>query len=270
MSHRVRRVLVAAAAVVAVVVPSSVVLLQPTAAAPLPGGYVALGDSYASGTGTASYDLDERCERSSSAYPARLAAERPDLSLSFVACGGATTDDVLDEQVAALDARTSFVTVSVGGNDLGFGALIEECVVRDCNAELRAARSSAAATLAPKLDRVYDEIRRRAPRAEVVVVGYPRLFSGAFCLGTTGVLASERTNANLFADEIDRVIGGRAAVAGFTYVRAIPTFTGHGVCSDDAWTNGLNLRRPAESFHPTRSGHRDGYLPLVRAALDAP
>jgi lysophospholipase L1-like esterase len=267
MGRTVRRTIAAGVVAAALAVAGVTVLAGSSAAAPEPGHYVALGDSYASGTGTAAYDLDERCERSSSAYPALLAASRPTEAFTFAACSGATTADVRRDQLSSLRATTSLVTISIGGNDVGFGDLIEECVVRDCNAELRAARASAAATLVPRLDGVYDEIRRRAPRAQVIVVGYPRLFSGAFCFGTTGVFASERTNANLLADEIDRVIAGRAREAGFDHVRPLTTFAGHAVCADAAWTNGLNVRDPGESFHPTRSGHRDGFLPLVRAAL---
>jgi lysophospholipase L1-like esterase len=268
MSRPVRRLLGLAALATAVLVPVGFGSDASPASAEAAERYVALGDSYASGTGTGTTADDAPCRRSASAYPALLAAERPAAESVFVACSGAATADVLAEQVAALTRSTTRVTISVGGNDVGFGDLISECIRRDCTAELAAARAAAASILEPRLDELYAAVRARvAPSARVVVVGYPRLFSGSFCFGTTGVLSAERTQANRLSDELDRVIRARAEAHGFRYVSTISAFTGHAICSGSAWVNGLNIVNPPESFHPTRSGHRAGYLPLVRAAF---
>src|SRR3954453_21255272 len=95
----------------------------------VPGGaapadrYVALGDSYSSGTGTRTY-TDSTCQRSVYAYPSLVAANRPNTSLVFAACSGATTSDVLNNQVSSLTSTTKFVTITVGGNDAGFSSVI--------------------------------------------------------------------------------------------------------------------------------------------------
>lgn len=230
--------------------------------------YVALGDSYASGVGTGSYSLNAACKRSSSAYPALLAQQRANTALVFVACSGATTADVVAGQLPSVTSATNIVTISVGGNDLGFANLITQCVQADCNAALNTTRATADATLTPKLDALYAEVRTRAaPGAKVVVLGYPRLFSTASCFGTTGITSTERANANLLSDEIDRVIGTRATAAGFAYKSAIAPFVGHAVCAGSAWLNGLNIFSTVESFHPNRVGHSSGYLPLVRQVV---
>ena len=229
--------------------------------------YVALGDSYSSGVGTNSYTLDSSCKRSTYAYPYLLSRQRPNTSLSFVACSGATTADVMNEQISAVNGTTDIVTITVGGNDLGFTGIIAACVRFNCNATLNSTRATADATLTPKLDTVYAAIKGRAPGATVVVLGYPRLFSGSGCFGTLGISASERANANLLADEIDRVTGLRAAAYGFTYESATAAFTGHAVCARPAWLNGLKIFNTTESFHPTRNGQSSGYLPLVRAVV---
>ena len=52
--------------------------------------YVALGDSYSSGTGTRSYTLNSTCQRGVYAYPYLVAQARAGTSLNFVACSGAT------------------------------------------------------------------------------------------------------------------------------------------------------------------------------------
>ena len=79
------------------------------AATAAPGdSYVALGDSYSSGTGTRDYLADgTSCQRSARAYPSLIASARG-LDLNFRACSGATTADVTsahqldDEQIDAL------------------------------------------------------------------------------------------------------------------------------------------------------------------------
>jgi lysophospholipase L1-like esterase len=268
MTRPVRRLLTVVALAAAIALPVGLASPASPAGADPAEQYVALGDSYASGTGTGAIADDAPCRRTAYAYPALLAAEQPAAELRFVACSGASTADVLAEQVTALSRSTTRVTISVGGNDLGFGDLISTCVRSDCTDELVATRASVASVLAPRLDAVYAAVRARvAPKARVVVVGYPRLFSGSFCFGTTGVLSAERTQANRLSDEIDRVTAARAAAHGFRYVSTVAAFTGHAICSNSAWVNGLNVVNPTESFHPTRSGHRAGYLPLVRAAF---
>ncbi|MCB0830720.1 MAG: hypothetical protein KDB64_07335, partial [Solirubrobacterales bacterium] len=47
--------------------------------------YVALGDSYSSGTGTRSY-YDSSCQRSNYSYAKIIGAERPNTSVNLVAC----------------------------------------------------------------------------------------------------------------------------------------------------------------------------------------
>ena len=60
--------------------------------------YAALGDSYSSGVGTGSYTLDSACKRSVYAYPYLVAQKRSNTSLTFVACSGAKTSDLLANQ----------------------------------------------------------------------------------------------------------------------------------------------------------------------------
>src|SRR5919106_6237994 len=69
--------------------------------------YVAMGDSYSSGVGTREYYADSgSCKRSPHAYPVRV-ARRLDHTLSFVACSGARTQDVLNNQLGPLNSSTS-------------------------------------------------------------------------------------------------------------------------------------------------------------------
>ncbi len=252
---------------VAVVV-AAVVGVVFTAAGPAAGGatYAALGDSYSSGVGTGSYTLDSACKRSVYAYPYLWAQKHAGTSLSFVACSGAKTSDLLASQVQSVTSSTTLVTMTVGGNDIGFANLIYQCTISDCSAALDSTRANLETTLGAALDSVYTTVKQRAaPGATIVVLGYPRVFSGASCFGTLGISSTEESKANALADALDKVIATHAAADGVTYKSAIAAFTGHAVCSSSPWLNGLNLFNTGESYHPNRSGHSAGYLPLVTA-----
>ncbi|MBI5103697.1 MAG: SGNH/GDSL hydrolase family protein [Solirubrobacterales bacterium] len=226
--------------------------------------YVALGDSYSSGTGTNSYTLSSSCLRSVYAYPYLVATARGD-ALTFAACSGATTTDVMNNQISSVTSDTGIVTITIGGNDVGFSNLIVSCTTLGCGSAIDSATSQIQNTLPGKLNTVYSAIKSRAPSAKIIVLGYPRMFSSSSCWGTTGIDSSERTRLNALADLLDQTIAGRAAAYGLTYKSAIGAFTGHAVCSSSAWLNGLNIFNTTESYHPNRSGHSSGYAPLVRA-----
>jgi len=226
--------------------------------------YVALGDSYSSGVGTGSYTLNSACKRGIYAYPYLYAQSHAGTSLTFVACSGAKTSDLLANQLPSVTATTTLVTMTIGGNDIGFANLIYQCTLGDCSAALDATRANLETTLGASLDRVYTEVKSRAAfGAKIVVLGYPRVFSSASCFGTLGISSTERTKANALADALDQVTAAHAAADGVTYKSAISAFTGHAVCSSSPWVNGLNLFNTGESYHPTRSGNSSGYLPLV-------
>jgi lysophospholipase L1-like esterase len=229
--------------------------------------YVALGDSFSSGVGTGSYTLSSSCRRGVYAYPWLVTQQRPNTSLTFAACSGATTGDVMASQIQSVTAATDIVTVTIGGNDIGFSDLIVQCTLADCSSALDTTRGSLGTVLSPRLDTVYTAIRGRAQAASVVVLGYPRIFSSAGCFGTLGISATERAKANQLADALDQLAGARAAAAGVTYRSAIAQFSGHAVCSWSAWLNGLNLFNTVESYHPNRNGNSLGYAPLMRSVI---
>ena len=229
--------------------------------------YAALGDSYSSGVGTGSYTLDSACKRGVYAYPYLWTQKHPGTALSFVACSGAKTSDLLTKQISAVTSSTTLVTMTIGGNDIGFANLIYQCTLSDCSAALDSTRANLETTLGGPLDQVYNAVKSRAAfGAKILVLGYPRAFSSAGCFGTLGITSTERTKANALADSLDQVIATHAAADGVTYKSAITAWTGHAVCSSAPWLNGLNLFATGESYHPNRNGHSAGYLPLVTAA----
>lgn len=233
-----------------------------------PVNYVALGDSYASGVGTGRYDAASgSCKRGPLAYPALWAASHAVTSFAFVACGGARTGDVINGQVSALSAQTTMVTLQVGGNDAGFGDVVNACTFgsdQDCVNRTNQAKTYVQNTLPGLLSNVYSTVRSRAPYARVVVMGYPRLYQvPGTCIGGSD---TKRTAMNAASTVLSQVIAERAAAASFTYVDLNSRFSGHQICSYDWWLNGLTWPT-GESFHPNRAGHQYGYLPAMRSVL---
>ncbi|MBB5805792.1 lysophospholipase L1-like esterase [Saccharothrix ecbatanensis] len=244
---------------------ASLALVVPAEAAGA--NYVALGDSYSSGTGTGSYYGDSGgCKRSPYSYPALWAASHAPTSFKFVACSGARTGDVLNNQVSALTSATSLVSISIGGNDAGFTDVITTCTFGSdstCINRVNQAKAYATNTLPGLLDNVYTQIRSRAPSARVVVLGYPRLYKvPGSC--SVGLSDTKRSAINSASDTLHQVISARAGAKAFSYRDLRGAFTGHEICSGDWWLNSLSWP-VEESYHPNRNGQRLGYLPQLNA-----
>ncbi|MBB6628038.1 SGNH/GDSL hydrolase family protein [Nocardioides sp. KIGAM211] len=243
--------------------------LAPAQAAVAP-SYVALGDSYSSGTGTRSYLNDgTSCQRSTYAYPSLIAAARG-YALNFRACSGAKIPDVTNTQLSALSTATKYVTISVGGNDAGFADVLTECAqpgwASNCDGAINTAQAYITNTLPSALSTLYAAIRSRATTAKVVVVGYPRVFMGEDCNAFTWFSPAEETRLNATADLLNSKLSSAAAAKGFAFANPTSRFTGHAVCDDPEWLNGLS-NPVSESYHPNRLGHSSGYTPLVSALL---
>jgi hypothetical protein len=232
--------------------------------------YVALGDSYSSGTGTRSYLADgSACRRSVHAYPSLIASAKG-YALNFRACSGATIPDVVGTQLDALTPTTAFVTLSVGGNDAAFVSLLTECAkpawMSNCNAVIDRAQAVITQQLPGNLASLYGQVRARAPRASVTIAGYPRIFNGEDCNAATWFSPAEEARLNGTVDLFNRTAAAAAAGAGFAFGDPTAAFLGHAVCDDVEWVNGLSSP-VAESYHPNRAGHASGYVPLMGSAL---
>lgn len=234
------------------------------------GPYTALGDSYSSGVGTRNYYSDSgSCYRGPQAYPVQVAA-RLGATLTFAACSGAKVPDVLN-QLGSLTASTAYVTVSVGGNDAGFADVITRCALPwpwTCTTEINNANTYIRNTLPGALDNLYNQIHAKAPNAKVAVVGYPHLFNGEECNALARISPGEQSSLNATADLLATTISGRAAAHGFRFVDVRTAFTGHAVCDDVEWLNGLS-NPILESYHPNAAGQTSGYTPLVASTLSA-
>jgi hypothetical protein len=228
------------------------------------GNYVALGDSYSSGIGSGSESGS--CGRSPTGYPSLWAASHAPSSFTFAACSGAKTGDVLANQLGGLNAATTLVSISIGGNDAGFTTVLTNCITQSdsgCRTSVTNAENFARNTLPGLLDNVYNNIRSRATGARVVVMGYPRFYQlGGSCI--FGLSDTKRGYINEGADVLDSVIASAAGRHGFAFGDVRGPFAPHEICSSGtAWLHSLNWANFGESYHPTASGYSGGYLPVL-------
>jgi hypothetical protein len=173
--------------VAAVVLSLLVVVVAPAVARGA--DWVGLGDSFAAGPLIPNQSLSPLgCLRSDRNY-ARLAAASTGRSLADVSCSGARTDHMTASQSTdagtnppqfnALSAAVKVVSVQIGGNDIGFTEILENCVTynplgKPCQNRYATGSSdqinARIAATAPKVAAVLAGIKSRAPGARVLVV----------------------------------------------------------------------------------------------------
>ena len=251
-------------------------------AAPQPAySYVALGDSFTAAPGIPETDGSDGCLRSSGNYPSLVAGRlerRYDVELADRSCSGADTSslageqaigrDPLPPQLDALGRDTDLVTLSIGGNDFGvFLRLVGGCVslaAQDpdgspCRDAARSQGDLLAETqsqIEGRLVRVIEQVERRSPRAQVLVVGYPQL---APARGGCPDLLPLASGDVPFAREVNKALTDNLARAAertdATYVDVWRASEGHDICADEPWVNGqVGVQGGAIPFHPLPAG----------------
>jgi lysophospholipase L1-like esterase len=250
----------------------------PTAAAGPTGTlqYVALGDSYAAGIGAPPYDIgDDVCDRSSKGYPALLDPKgRIDLQVNAT-CPGFTTTDVANDLPSEPDEDIRLVTLTVGGNDLGFAALGGACLrgtQEQCQAAIQAALAllptscEGDSELGDRLTDLYAAVAAAAPNALIVVTGYPLLFELVppdLAIKTQINAATTLLNCAIENAATDAQADG----VNIVYVDVTDAFEGHGIGAlDDPFINAPGRIPSVEDFHPNAAGYR-AYAKAISAAI---
>jgi lysophospholipase L1-like esterase len=235
----------------------------PTAAAGPTGTlqYVALGDSYAAGVGVPPY---RDCFQSiNSGYPVLLDPKgRIDLQ-DNATCAGATTTYVFDNLPSGLNEDTRLVTLTVGGNDLGFADLAGKCLTgtpAECQVAIQMALLGMP-MLYLNLTKLYGEVAKKAPKTLIVVTGYPYLFESD--PHNPIITAFNEATAALNTTIKNAVLNTGGNII---YVDVTKPFEGHGIgSSDDPFINGPSAGLP-EAFHPNAAGYR-AYAKAISAAI---
>ncbi|MEU4561087.1 GDSL-type esterase/lipase family protein [Actinoplanes sp. NPDC023936] len=232
--------------------------------------YWGLGDSYSSGLGARGDDeyYDNTCKKTTKAYAYLVPAgwePRPNL----LACAGAKTDEIFNDQLPRIPQNPGdvLITLTIGGNDAGFGTVITDCIRGNCTGQ-EAGLHARIDGLRSRLAGTFLAIRRRAPGADVVAAGYPLLVvspPNAQCSSAFGAVISddEKKMMRNLAFHMNRVIALAAEdaqiIAATTQV--MDRFYGHEAC---AGANGEWVNQIAEcigyplcpgTMHPTAAGH---------------
>ena len=263
-------------------VATTTLVTSPAAAAPASAvHYVALGDSYSAGpliplqTG-----MPLGCQRSDHNYPSLVAKQLGVASFRDVSCSAATTEHFTSPQSVPLgqnppqfDALTSdadLVTFSMGGNDIGFGEIIQECTTRSplqpfgsaCKdfytsggTDKLAARIS---DTAPKIAAAVKGIKKRSPKARVLVVGYPSILpdEGPGCFPVVPFSAGDVAYLRATEKRLDAMLEAQAEKNGADYVDTYTPTIGHDICQlpGKKWIEGLVPTAPAAPVHPNALG----------------
>ena len=241
--------------------------------------YIALGDSYAAGLGAGPY-LDD-CYRSENTYSELAAAHAKTIKLvANAACSGKTTQDVVNTQLRQLNKTTELITITAGGNNLRFSAILAYCgaamvtpaAVPQCDAASAfAAGKISSHELARDVIAMIRSVQAAAPNAKVVVTGYPYLYDPV-APGQTDRLSLFIYKATRLADGLNGSIAAAARDTGAKYVDVRAAFAGHGVNSAAPWIN-LHLTDPTspDNFHPNAKGYEAYFASLNKAkAYSAP
>jgi len=231
--------------------------------------YVVLGDSYSSGVGAG--DESGSCDLSPNAYGPLWASANSAAAFTFDACSGATTSTVISSQLSSLSTSTTLVSITIGGNDVGFSSIMETCILEStssCESAVSQSESYANNTLPGNLSTLFADIKSDAPNAKVVVLDYPDFYdtSVSLCIGLSSADHQALDNG---INDLDGVIKTAASNAGFYFADVRNQFAGHELCDSAGWLNSVDIFDIHTSYHPTATGQADGYLPVFTAAAAA-
>lgn len=259
--------------------------------------YVALGDSYASGEGAGSSNFYpetnvsgvNQCHLSPLSYPYLIGQDLQLSSTHSAACSGAKIADVLTNaqyktvpsnntlgdwlpgpqpQLQKITKQTNVITISAVGNDVGFGDIVQRCIMEsDTCYGTYEDREELVLLINKQFDRLVDTYTQlkhaAAPDARIYVIGYPQIVNpGGRCGDNVRLNYSETIFAHDLIDDLDSVIEKAAARAGVYYVSDSTVFEGHRLCdsSTQKAVNGITIQQNGNSwtnnsFHPNPYGH---------------
>ncbi len=254
--------------------------------------YVALGDSYTAGPLIPNPVLPIGCLKSSNNYP-RLTAPRIGQSLKDASCSGAKTTHMTSPQDVSIDgpnppqfnslsAGTQTVSITIGGNDIGFSSIAQDCITLNpfgnpCKKKYIVngvdTISQRIAAAAPSVDAVLDGIRARSPLARTFVLNYPAIFpeTGLGCFPQMPISWTDAPYLRAKQQELNAMIAGQAAANGARLVNWYAASIGHDACkgSSTRWVEPLIPGNWAASIHPNRRGMEGAANALV-AAVNTP
>ncbi|HET7507602.1 MAG TPA: SGNH/GDSL hydrolase family protein [Solirubrobacterales bacterium] len=267
---------------------AAVLLAAVLAAGARAANYAALGDSYAAGPLIPNPVLPLGCLKSDHNYP-HLAAPGIGLTLRDATCSGAKTTDMFNPQgvepdgpnppqLNSVDSTTSVVSLTIGGNDIGFSEVAQSCITvnpfsHPCLDKYDAGgvdqlKARIEAT-APKVAAVLAGIKSRAPSARIYVVNYPAIFpeTGYGCWPQMPLGFQDVPYLRSTEQRLNSMLATQAAAAGAALVNWYGASIGHDACksSSTRWVEPLVPGNSAAPIHPNATGMQGGANALLAA-----
>lgn len=255
-----------------------------------PTSYAALGDSYTAGPLIATQQPTPLgCLKSDHNYPHLLAQVLQVSTFRDASCSGATTANMTTPQNVtpgpnppqfdSLDANTQFVTVQIGGNDVGFFDVLVHCFtptpngtpcqdqyVQGGNDQI----SKRITATAPKVATVLHGIHKRSPNARVSLVAYLAVLpeTGPGCYSQLPFAPADVPYLRAKEKEMNAMLAQQAAANNATFIDAYTPSIGHDACQPPCrrWVEPLVPSSPAAPVHPNLAG----MVGTAAAVLGAP
>jgi hypothetical protein len=259
--------------------------------------YAALGDSFTAGPLIPNQIPPLGCLKSDNNYPHLLARDASfGLTLRDASCSGAETEDMWSSQnvtpdpdpppqFSVLGPDTELVTVGIGGNDIGFSEIIDNCTSRTtpeghpCQDHyVRGGNdviSKRFKKTAPKIDAVLEEIHARSPAARVYVVNYLPILPHAEtdagapgCWPQVPVAHEDVPYLREKHEELNGMLAEQAANNNATVVDAYRAGRGKDACQlpGTRWVEPEEPAALAAPYHPNAAG-MEGTAAAVRTTL---
>jgi lysophospholipase L1-like esterase len=233
--------------------------------------YVAFGDSYTAAPFVPLSEVAHGCYRSSNNYPHLVAAALHLADLRDRSCTGARTADLLGRQttargervapqLTALTADTDLVTVGLGANNEHlYARLATQCRKLRTICPLHDQRQALGATvdrLRPALVSALEEIRDRAPRARILLVGYPKLLpQRGNCAKLPRFRPEDRATFRNINFRLRLEMAAAAREAKVEFVDFYTASIGHDVCAQHPWVQGRKGNgHVGAALHPLPAG----------------
>ena len=252
--------------------------------------YVSLGDSYTAGPLIPLQVPIFGCLKSNNNYP-NLTARNLGLTLADASCSGAETEDMENPQGVSPDgpnppqfdrlkASTQIVTLQIGGNDIGFSGIAEDCASATSNEgtpcqdryvhDGRDEISERIQATAPLVAAVLQGIRARSPNARVLVVNYAAILpdEGPGCWPQMPITDGDVPYVRAKEKELNAMLATEAAAAGAELIDWYTASIGHDACQPPVirWVEPVVPVNAAAPVHPNLGG-MIGVSELLSAAL---
>ncbi|GGB74489.1 lipase [Knoellia flava TL1] len=252
------------------------------------GPYVALGDSFSAGSGVLplSATANPQCTQSALNYP-HLLAQRTGRALTDVTCGGADTGDFTGSQFPGvapqLDAVTPearLVTIGIGGNDSSvFTSIIQQCATAGlttlgqgspCKDTYGTSYADTIRTKTyPAVRAAIAAAKARAPRARIVVPGYPQILPPTVgCYATMPIAVGDVPYVNGIEQVLNAALEQAAKDNGATFVDMWGPSAGRDACQLPwvRWVEPLAASLNYVPVHPNTAGER-AYADQIQARV---